>query len=33
MNVIKTNLNNILVAENIVNSLKDYDDDYIFTSQ
>lgn len=31
MNVIKTNLNNFLVAENIVNSLKNYDDDYIFS--
>ncbi len=30
MNVIKTNLNNFLVAENIVNSLKNYDDEYIF---
>ncbi len=31
MNVIKTNLNNFLAAENIINSLKDYDEDLILS--
>jgi transposase-like protein len=31
MNVIKTNLNNFLVAENIINSIKDYNDDFVLS--
>lgn len=31
MNVIKTNLNNFLVAENIINSLKDYNEDIVLS--
>ena len=30
MNVIKTNLNNFLIADNIINSLKDCGEDFIF---